>query len=36
VIDPAVVNAELENRMIGVADAPCDSEQSAGFSRGRR
>jgi hypothetical protein len=36
VIDPAVANAELENRMIGVADALCDSERTAGFSRGRR
>jgi len=29
VIDPAVANAELENRMIGVADALCDSEAAS-------
>jgi hypothetical protein len=41
VIDPRVASPELEHRMIAVADALCESEQSAcerkrSASRGRR
>lgn len=38
VLDPALASAELEHRMIGVADAVCESDPAshAGPIRGRR
>jgi hypothetical protein len=36
VIDPDVKDPELEDRMIGVADALCESEHPRGRIRGRR